>query len=355
MAGRLRLVHCVNQFFGGLGGEEAAGREPVWFDGARGPGRLLETLDPRVEVVGTLVFGDDWVARDAEGAAERIAALVAARVAEAGRPCVDLIVAGPAFRAGRYGLACGAVCRALAARLGVQAVTAMHPDNPGVQEHRRHVAIVRTGADVGSMREAAAGLLAVGRKLVRGEAISPETDGTIARGLRRNHLARASGAARALDMLLAKLRGEPFASEYPMPMFDRVAPAPPLADAASAVIALVTSGGIVPRGNPDRIEAASASRFGAYSLAGLDALSPATHQTIHGGYDPTFANADPNRVLPLDASRELERQGRIGRLHERYYATVGNATEVAAARRFGREIAARLVADGVQAVILTST
>jgi glycine reductase len=190
---------------------------------------------------------------------------------------------------------------------------------------------------------------------VRGEPISPEADGTIARGLRQNYFAQASGAARALDMLLAKLRGAPFATEYPMPVFDRVAPAPALADPASAVVALVTSGGIVPRGNPDRIESASASRFGEYSLAGLDALSPATHQTVHGGYDPTFANADPNRVLPLDAARALELEGRIGRLHERYYATVGNATEVAAARRFGREIAARLVSDGVQAVILTST
>jgi glycine reductase len=140
-----------------------------------------------------------------------------------------------------------------------------------------------------------------------------------------------------------------------MPVFDRVAPAPPLANPGAATIALVTSGGVVPRGNPDRIESASASRFGEYPLAGLDSLSPATHETAHGGYDPTFASADPNRVLPLDAARELERAGAIGRLHDRYYATVGNGTSVERARRFGREIAARLVRDGVQAVILTST
>jgi glycine reductase len=156
-------------------------------------------------------------------------------------------------------------------------------------------------------------------------------------------------------MLLRKLGGEPYQTEYAMPAFDRVPPAPPISDLAGTTIALVTSGGIVPRGNPDHIESASASRFGDYPLEGLAALSPETHQSAHGGYDPTFANADPNRVLPVDAMRELEAEGRFAALHPRYYATVGNGTSVESARRFGREIAALLVNAGVQAVILTST
>ncbi len=90
-------------------------------------------------------------------------------------------------------------------------------------------------------------------------------------------------------------------------------------------------------------------------MSDLDSLTSESHETVHGGYDPTHANADPNRVLPLDMARELEREGRIGRLHDHYYATVGNATEVARAKRFGQEIAEQLIADGVQAVILTST
>jgi len=76
---------------------------------------------------------------------------------------------------------------------------------------------------------------------------------------------------------------------------------------------------------------------------------------VHGGYDPTSANADPNRVLPLDMARTLEREGHIGRLFPCYIATVGNSTSVAQARRFGAEIAALLVNEGVQAVIFTST
>ena len=140
-----------------------------------------------------------------------------------------------------------------------------------------------------------------------------------------------------------------------MPTFDRVAPAPPIEDIRLTRLALVTSGGIVPRGNPDKIEAANAQRFGTYSLQGLQTLTSQTHQTAHGGYDPTFANEDPNRVLPLDVVRDLEAEGAIGSLHEYFYATVGNATSVASAKMFGESIATKLLADGVQAVILTST
>ena len=234
-------------------------------------------------------------------------------------------------------------------------MAALHPDNPGVDAYRARAVLVRAGDDVMAMRPALEGLSAVARKLAREEALDPERDPILRQGRRENEFAAETGAVRAVDLLLRKLRGDPFQTEYALPVFDRVAPAAPIASAARATVALVTSGGIVPRGNPDRIESANAHTFGAYALGELDALSPDTHQTVHGGYDPTFATADPNRVMPLDAARALERAGRIGRLYPRYFATVGNATSVERARRFGRDIAAQLVADGVDAVILTST
>ena len=349
MPERLRVVHCLNQFFGGVGGEEAADVAPQWQTGACGPGRLLESLAPDFAITGTVVFGDDYLARDAVRGAREVVELVRAH----GVP--DLLVAGPAFHAGRYGLACGAICRAAQDVLGVPALAAMYPENPGVDAYRRDVAIVRAERDVTGMREALERLAAAGRKLVRGEALDRQADAYLGKGLRANAFAARTGAERAVDMLLAKLRGSPFATEYPLPVFDRVPAAPALEDVASARIALVTSGGIVPTGNPDRIESANARRWACYEIGALERLSASDFQTVHGGYDPTHANADPNRVLPLDMARVLEREGRIGRLHERYCATVGNATEVAQARRFGREIAERLRAEGVQAVILTST
>jgi betaine reductase len=347
---KIRVVHCINQFFGGLGGEEEAGAAPRWFDGPKGPGLLLGRLESEFEIIGTVVFGDNYVAENLDEAPAEIVALIEAHSAEP-----ELLLAGPAFNAGRYGMACGAICVAAQERLGVAAVTALYPENPAVDAYRRRVTIVRALGDVMGMRDALAGLARVGRKLVAGEPIAPDADGTIPHGLRQNFFASETGAQRAVQLLLRKLAGEAFSTEYPVPVFDRVAPAPAVEDVSTVTLALVTSGGIVPRGNPDRIPSASASVYGEYSLEGLDRLSSETHQSVHGGYDPTYANEDPNRVLPLDAVRMLEREGRIGRLHERYFATVGNATSVENAKRFGEEIAAKLVNVGAQAVILTST
>jgi glycine reductase len=231
----------------------------------------------------------------------------------------------------------------------------MYPENPGVDEYRKDIFIARASDNVMGMEPAMQKMVALGLKLVRHETPWPEEDDYIAQGRRKNFFDTDTGARRAVNMLLKKLRGEPFESEYPMPTFDRVAPAPAIEDIRQARLALVTSGGIVPRGNPDRIEAASAQRFGTYSLRGLQTLTSQTHQTAHGGYDPTFANENPNRVLPLDVVRDLEAEGAIGSLHEHFYATVGNSTSVANAKKFGESIAQNLLADGVQAVILTST
>lgn len=51
----------------------------------------------------------------------------------------------------------------------------------------------------------------------------------------------------------------------------------------------------------------------------------------------------------------MEKEGVIGSLHDYFYTTVGNGTAVANAKKYAAEIAQKLVADGVDAVILTST
>jgi len=348
-------IHCINQFFGGLGGEEQADCAPKFFVGPKGPGLLIETTAPELRIVGTVVFGDNHVAENTEAAVERVLELIGEQVAAGEIEAPELLVAGPAFNAGRYGMACGAICEVAQKELRIPAVTAMFEENPGVEEYRKSVTIARCGGDVMDMNQAVERMVGVASKLLRGEQTIPEDDMTFAHGRRQNSFAAETGAKRALNMLLRKMKGEPFATEYQMPEFDRVAPASAVPDVSQIKLALVTSGGIVPRGNPDRIPSASAQRFGEYSIDGIDCLTSRTHQTVHGGYDPTYANADPNRVLPLDVMRELESEGRIGSLHSRYFATVGNATSVNNAKRFGEEIAATLISDGVQAVILTST
>jgi glycine reductase len=78
-------------------------------------------------------------------------------------------------------------------------------------------------------------------------------------------------------------------------------------------------------------------------------------RSIHAGYDSQWVDADPNRLVPLDALRALEADGVIGAVHEYFYATTGTGTTVSHAERMGDEIAKQLISDGVQAVILTST
>ena len=94
----MRVVHYLNQFFGGLGGEERAGAGLEVREGAVGPAKLLEELlGADAKVVMTLVCGDNYAV---ENQKEMIA--VAVEKIRAANP--DLFVAGPCFQAGRYGI-----------------------------------------------------------------------------------------------------------------------------------------------------------------------------------------------------------------------------------------------------------
>jgi len=343
-------VHYINQFYGGVGGEEKADYPPEAKAGATGPGIALDALfDREAEIVGTIICGDSYFNERLEEARSEVLHL-----AKSFRP--DVFVAGPAFNAGRYGMACGHVCKAVSEALSIPALTSMFEENPGVESFQKDVYILKTGRSAASMRTAAAALAAFALKLGKGEAIrSAEEDDYFPRGVRKNVFRPERGSKRAVDMLIRKIKGEPYTTEYPMPVFDYVPPNPAVKAIRRARIALVTSGGIVPKGNPDRIESSSASKYGKYSIASCVGLTDSTHETAHGGYDPVYANQDADRVLPVDVLRDLENEGLIGKLHEYYYATVGNGTSVANAKGFAAEFAVELRNDGVDAVILTST
>jgi glycine reductase len=346
----LRVVCYVNQFFGQLGGEEKAGVGPDVVTGAIGAARAVQqALGTSGTVVATVRCGDNHVAEQPGEAIARLVALV-----EAQQP--DLVIAGPAFQAGRYGVACGALCAAVEAQLGVPAVTGMREENPGVDLYRRQVHIVRTGAEAARMLDEVGRMVALGLKLARREAVgAPDVEGYFPRGLTRNILAGESAAERATAMLLDKLAGRPVTSEVPLPAFAPVAAPARIPDLRHATIALVTDGGLVPRGNPDGIEPLAATRYGAYEIVGLAGLDPARYDNVHRGYDTTYVKQDPHRLVPVDVARELEQAGALGKLHEVVYSTTGVATTLASSERMGREIAARLKAAGVTGVILTST
>jgi betaine reductase len=348
--GTLRIVHYLNQFFAGIGGEEQSGVGPGGREGAVGPGVLLaHNLGPEAEVVATVWCGDDYFNEQPASATTELLALIAGY-----QP--DLVIAGPAFNAGRYGIACGQVCTAVQERLGVPALMGLAPENPAVEMYRQQAIIVPTSESARGMATAIGKLAQLGLKLARGEKLgAPEVEGYLPHGLRFTEEVPVPAAVRAVDMLLQRLRGESFQTEWPLPARDAVPPPAPLTDLSRAKLALVTTSGLVPRGNPDRIESTYATKWGKYRIAGLDRMVAGEWETRHGGYDTTNANADPNRILPLDVLREFETTGVIGKLHDEYFVTVGSGASTTNAKRFAREILAELRAAGVDGVVFTVT
>ncbi|HBQ26557.1 MAG TPA: glycine/betaine/sarcosine/D-proline family reductase selenoprotein B, partial [Syntrophomonas sp.] len=160
---------------------------------------------------GTVICGDTYFNENLENATEEVITLVASF-----KP--DLLIAGPAFNAGRYGMACGAVCAAIQEKLKIPVVTGMYEENPGADMYKKEVYIVKTGNSAAQMRTAVPALARLATRLVKGEVMgSPAEEGYLARGIRKNIFHEQRGSARAVEMLLKKLKGEPFTTEYPMP------------------------------------------------------------------------------------------------------------------------------------------
>lgn len=347
---KLKVIHYINQFYAGIGGEEKADIKPEIRDGFMGPGMALtKAFGEEAEIVATVICGDSYFNENIDE--------VKAQIIEMIKPYgADVFVAGPAFNAGRYGVACGAMSTEVQEVLNMPAVTAMYIENPGADMYKKFVYTIATGNSAATMRKAVPVLAKMALKVARNEAIgTPAEEGYLPKGFRKNVFEEKNGAERAIDMLVAKLKGDAFVTEYPMPTFDNVEPGKAIKDLSKAKIALVTSGGVVPKGNPDRIASSSAQNYGRYDLTSVNNLTSETYETAHGGYDPVYCNADSDRVLPVDVLRAKEQAGEIGELYKYFYTTTGNGTSVKNSLAFSREFTKELIADGVDAVILTST
>lgn len=346
----IKVVHYINQFFANVGGEEMAHIPAEVREGIVGPGLAFkQAFKDEAEIVATIVCGDSYFNENLEEAKSAILEMVR-------KYNPDLFIAGPAFNAGRYGVACGTIAKAVNDELGIPVITGMYIENPGVDMFKNSLYIVSTKNSAAGMRDAVKKMAPLALKLAKKEKIgSSFEESYIPNGIRKNFFEKERGSKRAVKMLINKLNGKDFVTEYPMPDFDRVEANPAVKDISKAKIALVTSGGIVPKGNPDHIESSSASKYGKYDIDGVQDLTEETFETAHGGYDPVYANLDADRVLPVDILREFEKEGKIGSLYRYYYTTVGNGTAVKSAKGFAEEIGKELKADKVDAVILTST
>lgn len=347
-----KAILYINQFFAGIGGEDKADYAPEIREGLVGPALALnKQLGDEVEITHTVICGDNFMGSKTEQAVEIILGFLQDKE-------FDIFFAGPAFRAGRYGTACGHICKAVKENFNIPVITSMNEENPGVEMFRKDIYIFKGGASAAGMRKNAKAMTSFGLKILNGEELLPaEEEGYYSRGIRHQVVLDppVMAADRVVDMFIKKIYQQPFKTELPMPKLDRVPVATPIKDLSKATIALVTSGGIVPVSNPDRIQSASATRWGRYNIEHMDRLESGVFKTIHAGFDPTAANADPNIIMPVDVMKHYEKEGIIGKLHEYYYATVGTGTTQAEAARMGKEMLEYLKEAEVDGVILVST
>src|SRR4029077_8087780 len=280
--------------------EDKAGQEFLLLPKAVGPGVVLCDLLKNHEVeCATVVCGDNYFHEHEE-------AVLASLTEVMTRFAPDLFIAGPAFHAGRYGIACAKTASFVRERWNIPAVTGLYEENPGTREIGRNVFVIQTSSSAASMqatikRFADLSALLLKKDVENVERFKEEYCLRIPR--RFTVQAAAPDSVRAVEMLLAKLGGVAFESEIPRIEF---APHPipaAIQDLSHATLAIVTEGGLVPKGNPDRLESSRGTKYFKYSIKERDDLKPGEFEAMHTGYDTSTVNADPDRLIPLDAMR----------------------------------------------------
>lgn len=351
---KVRVMHYINQFFAGIGGEDKAGVGPGVLKGPVGPGKRLQgLLGDSVEIAVTAYCGDDYFAGHADEVLESI--LKTARDHN-----VQFLVAGPAFASGRHGFACAQVCHAVSRSMDLNCVTAMSPQNPGIETYKQHkdlkVFALPAADSVTGMEEALSRMAPFLLKLASGAVVGPPNkEGYLPRGLRRDELLNKTGAERAVDMLLDKLAGRPFHTEVPVQSLGLVPVAPRIVDLKRALLALATSSGVILEGNPDGFKAHKNVQWRKYSIGHLDTMKDTGWDVLHSGYNNVFMKANPNFGVPLDICRQLEKEGVFAGLYPYFYTTSGCNASIPNMTRIGREMVADMRTAGINGVLMVST
>ena len=341
-----RIVCYINQFFGQIGGEEKADVGFSVVEGAKGPSVLVQNLVKEdAKVVATIICGDNYMAENLEEAVNEGLLII-----DKYKP--DLFIAGPAFNAGRYGVACAGMASAVSLKYNIPVVTGMYKDNPGVELCRKDCYVMKTGISAGEMRKAMPSMVNMGLRLLNGEKIgSAKDEQYFPRNIIKNEKLDKNGARRAIDMLMAKIKGEDFTTELKVPEYEPVTPAPPILDIKNAKIAIVSDGGVTPKENPNNFKVSQNTVWAKYKFE--DIMSE--FRIMHSGYHPSEVRGDINRLIPKDALDLLQEEGEFGELYPYLYSTSGNTTTVQSSRKIGTEMAQDFLKEGITAAILTST
>ena len=161
---KIKVVHYINQFFANIGGEEKADYPAeIRVGEIVGPGMAFaQNFGDDAEIVATIVCGDSYFNENMDKAKADILAMVKEQAP-------DVFVAGPAFNAGRYGVACGTIAAAVQEGLGIPSVTGMYVENPGADMFKNKVYTVATKNSAAGMRDAVKKMAPLTLKLAKGE------------------------------------------------------------------------------------------------------------------------------------------------------------------------------------------
>lgn len=345
-----KVVHYINQFYAGMGGEDTASVGLSTREGPVGPGMALKMdLGDDYEIVETIICGDNTIAEQTETIIPQIVQMV--KDAKA-----DLFVAGPGFNAGRYGLGCGATTAAITEQLRIPSVTALFAENPGTDLYKNRCYILQSDNNAKNMRKVMQELATFAKRLIAGDTIRDgKTEHYHGSGPAVVIDYSIPAATRGVDMMLAKYSGKLYHTEVIMPNHEEI-PIPVLNKPLSQCrIGLVTDGGLVPKGNPDHQVPTNSKAFKRYSIKDMVFLDHNDWEVSHQGYNNAFVLQDPNRLVPVDAMRKMVDQGIIGSLDDVFYSTAGVMTPMEKCKEFGMGIAQALKEDQCDAAIETST
>ncbi len=215
----MKIVHYINQFFGGIGGEDKADEPLSFSEKAIGPAKGMQQLLGDQHQVVTAVCGDNYFNSYQEKVATDVVEF--SRKENAG-----LFIAGPAFNAGRYGQACGALCAAVKENLGIPAITCMFQGNPVLETYKKQGYVFPTTETASGMNDALTKMARLALKIITGETLGTALEeGYFPRGIRRDVFRQEDGASRSVGMLLKKLSGEPFVTAIPIFILEKIQPA----------------------------------------------------------------------------------------------------------------------------------
>ena len=120
-------------------------------------------------------------------------------------------------------------------------------------------------------------------------------------------------------MLITKHRGENWQSELPMPKNDLVTPAPAIKE-KSFTLALITDGGLILKGNPERMPSGRSDRYCKINIDSWEKLTPEKVE-VNFCCDNRYLN-DPNRKQYLRHNQNIRKEA-IFLLHPETCSTAG--------------------------------